>query len=404
MVDPCAPSLSFLPYRRVRCGERRLVPVLAANGYGPGSCVAVAPLEKGRVVHDRHPQIPLTRGRLSRLHGEAGVNGRTSIPAFPAFKRLELTDRQEVEGLTRGFPPYSDFNFVSLWCWDTHGLGEISRLNRNLVVQHKDYGTDEVFLSFLGTRAVADTAASLLSFAQRRGLPSRLRLVPEVVAADEELRNRFAVDEDPGSFDYVLSTEEWVELRGGRFRNKRNAIHAFERRYAPEFRVLDLRSRRVQRELVQLFLLWSEKRQRQGLGETRNELMALRRVFLLGEDEGLVGFGVYEAGAMRGFSVNGMLDGGYAIGHFWKADHELKGIYSYLLHRTCRYLVERGYRLFNIEQDLGKSGLAYSKHLYRPYHYLRKYTVTSRTDRAKAEASAQRSTGPDGGPGHRRIS
>jgi hypothetical protein len=297
------------------------------------------------------------------------------IPRFPTFKHLELSDRQEIEHLTAGFEPYSDFNFVSLWCWDTDGACQLSRLNDNLVIKLKDYGTDEVFLTFLGTQSVKETASLLLAYAERQGIPLELRLIPEA-AVTEALRESLFVEEDPGSFDYVLSVQEWTDMRGGRFRNKRNAVNALERRYFPEFRVLDLESRRVQQDIIRVFLLWSDKRQRFGLGETRNELLALRRIFSIPAYSGLVSFGVYSGDELLGFSINQLLPNNYAIGHFWKADHEFPGIYPFMLRESCRHLDSLNTLYFNIEQDLGKSGLANAKRLYRPCRLLRKYLVT----------------------------
>jgi hypothetical protein len=309
------------------------------------------------------------------------------IPRFPTFKHLELGDCEEIEQLTLAYEPYSDFNFVSLWCWDTDGACQLSRLNDNLVIKLKDYGTDEVFLTFLGTQAVKETAAMLLSYAERQGIPHELRLVPEAVLNDS-LHASMAVDEDPGSFDYVLSVPEWTEMRGGRFRNKRNAVNALERRYTPEFRILDLQSRRVQQDVIRVFLLWSDKRQRFGLGETRNELLALRRIFSIPADCGLVSFGVYSGEDLLGFSINQLLPNHYALGHFWKADHEFPGIYPFMLRETCRYLDGMGTQLFNIEQDLGKSGLANAKRLYRPCRLLRKYVISSPASRIERERPA----------------
>jgi uncharacterized protein len=299
------------------------------------------------------------------------------IPRFPTFKHLELCDRQEIEELTSGYEPYSDFNFVSLWSWDTDGACQLSRLNDNLVVKLKDYGTDEVFLTFIGTQAVKETAAMLLAYAERQGIPLELRLVPEAVLNDT-LRASLAIEEDPGSFDYVLSVHEWTEMRGGRFRNKRNAVNALERRYAPEFRVLDLQSRRVQQDIIRVFLLWSDKRKRFGLGETRNELLAIRRIFSIPAECGLISFGVYSGDELLGFSINQLLPNHYAIGHFWKADHEFPGIYPFMLRESCRHLDGLDTHLFNIEQDLGKSGLANAKRLYRPCRLLRKYVISGR--------------------------
>jgi hypothetical protein len=298
------------------------------------------------------------------------------IPRFPTFKRLELADRSEIEEITGQFEPYSDFNFVSLWCWDTDEQCQVSRLNDNLVVKIKDYSTDDVHLTFLGTNAIKVTAALLLAYAERQGVPHGLRYVPEIAAIDDSLQESLDVSEDPGSFDYVLSVREWTEMRGGRFRNKRNAVNVLERRHAPEFRTLDLRSRRVQQDIIRVFLLWSDKRQRFGLGETRNELLALRRIFTIPEDSGLISFGVYSDEELLGFSINQLLPNNYAMGHFWKADHEFPGIYPFMLRESCRYLNRCDTHFFNIEQDLGKSGLANAKRLYRPCRLLRKFIIS----------------------------
>jgi hypothetical protein len=281
-----------------------------------------------------------------------------------------------VERITAPLPPYSDFNFVSLWCWDTDGQCRLSRLGDNLVIQLKDYLTDQLIVSFLGTDSVPETSTALLEYVARRRMKPELRLVPEVSINACDLSDRVSVSEEVGSFDYVLSIDEWVALSGGRFRNKRNVIHRIERMHSVEFRLVDLSDRRTREEVVQLFLLWSDKRRRLGFDETRNELLAIRRSFQFGADPDIVSFGVFTDGILRGFSINQLLPNGYAIGHFWKADPSLTGVYAYLLHHTSRFLFERGYRYFNIEQDLGKSGLAKSKSLFRPHHLLKKYVIT----------------------------
>jgi hypothetical protein len=314
----------------------------------------------------------------------------SGIPRFPTFKHLELSDRLEIEQITSRFEPYSDFNFVSLWCWDTDGQCQLSRLNDNLIIKLKDYSTDEVHLAFLGTNSVKETSASLLAYAERQGIAHQLRFVPEVAAETAGLLETLDVAEDPGSFDYVLSVREWTEMRGGRFRNKRNAVNALERRYAPEFRVLDLGSRRVQQDIIRVFLLWSDKRQRFGLDETRNELLALRRIFSIPEASGLINFGVYSGEELLGFSINQLLPNSYAIGHFWKADHEFPGIYPYMLRESCRHLDALQTLYFNIEQDLGKTGLANAKRLYRPCRLLRKFIISPQTVAAHHSPSSTR--------------
>lgn len=71
------------------------------------------------------------------------------IPEFPNFKKIELSDQKEIESFTSKFPPYSDFNFTSLWSWDTHTNMQISILNKNLVIRFNDYLSDSFFYSLL---------------------------------------------------------------------------------------------------------------------------------------------------------------------------------------------------------------------------------------------------------------
>ena len=54
------------------------------------------------------------------------------IPEFPEFKILELSDREEIECVTKHFPPYSDFHFMQMWIWDIHEPVTLSKLNNNL--------------------------------------------------------------------------------------------------------------------------------------------------------------------------------------------------------------------------------------------------------------------------------
>ena len=75
------------------------------------------------------------------------------IPKFPQFKKIELSDRVDVEAHTSLFEPYSDFEFTCLWTWDMKGERMISELNNNLVVRFTDYNTHNPFLSFLGVIA-----------------------------------------------------------------------------------------------------------------------------------------------------------------------------------------------------------------------------------------------------------
>ena len=67
------------------------------------------------------------------------------ITNFPNFKKLGLEDKPLIESFVKRYLPYSDFNFVSLWSYDTDNSYEISYLNKNLVIKQDDYITNEPF-------------------------------------------------------------------------------------------------------------------------------------------------------------------------------------------------------------------------------------------------------------------
>ena len=135
------------------------------------------------------------------------------IPSFPQFKRLELNDKADIESFTRQFPPYSDFNFGSMWCWDTENRVHVCRLAEHLVVQSADDATGEPFYSFLGRGGSQSpqVAETLLARACAEGRQPRLKLVPHEVMALLHSPN-LLLWEDRASDDYIVDVGELVAL------------------------------------------------------------------------------------------------------------------------------------------------------------------------------------------------
>src|SRR3989344_5884162 len=102
------------------------------------------------------------------------------MPQFPQFKKLELSDKEEIEKFTGQFEPYSDFNFVSLYSWNTKDEFKICFLNGNFVVRFLDYDSLVPFYTFLGNTRVLDTLDTLTELAKSEGITTTLKMIPEV--------------------------------------------------------------------------------------------------------------------------------------------------------------------------------------------------------------------------------
>ncbi|MDE2133927.1 MAG: DUF2156 domain-containing protein [Alphaproteobacteria bacterium] len=297
-----------------------------------------------------------------------------TLPQFPEMKRLELADRDAIQRHTEQYPPYSDFNFISMYSWDTHSTILVSELNGNLVVRFADYQTGEPFYMFLGDCAVDDTARTLLSQSRREELEPALKLIPEWSAL---LLNpkMFSVSHEPDHMDYVEHVERLHTYSGRRFAGQRNGVNRF-RRDNPHarFEILDLRSVAVREQLMALFDEWSAQRR---AGADGHERAAFARCVEQCWGH-LLGTGiVHLSGRLIAVTVHECVGNGFAVNHFEKAlATEFRGVSAFLTQRTAHVLAELGVRHINIEQDLGIRGLRMNKRSYAPCDGLRKYRIS----------------------------
>jgi uncharacterized protein len=304
------------------------------------------------------------------------------IPQFPEFKKLELSDKKEVERYTEKYPPYSDFTFTSLWTWDTDAERRISELNGNLVVRFTDYITNEPFLSFLGSRNVTETAETLINFMQSNSMGSFLKLVPEI-SIRQINATRVLLHEDRDHFDYIFSPQKLSEFLGKTYDTKRNMINRFLRGHPnAEARIIDLTQQENQEHIQSLLETWilNKNKYNDDLDEAelKNEMRAIKRLFSEINNLDLVGIGVFSGEELLAFSITEELHEKYAVCHFAKANVDHAGAYEYLIREEAKHLVVNKLHSLNYEQDLGLPGLRAVKNSLRPEHFLKKYKIAIR--------------------------
>jgi hypothetical protein len=304
----------------------------------------------------------------------------TAIPRFPAFRRLELGDREAIDAIVGRFTPYSDFTFTSLWAWDTDESCAIAMLGENLVVRFKEYESDDHFYSYIGQDDVVVAAEILLAHASEQGLPAQLKLVPEVVIqADSRLEARFAVTPDRDNFDYLYDTTDWATFPSPRFRKHRKRLDRCQQHADLDVRRVDPADSWCQNAMVDLFHRWTAQKPAPE-GNHRHELAALKRVFSLDGCNPLSGCGFFDGERLVGFSLwEGLPGSCYAVSHFQKSDRAYPELSSWQAHEVGRFLAAEGYRLLNGEQDLGIPGLRNYKRSLQPDRLLRKYVIAAQS-------------------------
>lgn len=301
------------------------------------------------------------------------------IPKFPIFKKLTIQDKDVIEAFVRQYPPYSDYNFVSLWCYNTKDSIEISMLNENLVVKFLDYFGIEHFYSFLGSKKTEQTIITLLNYSQRNNAAKELILIPEInLISDKKVFENFLVTEDEDNFDYILSADSLSKLSGNKFGPKRNFVNRFTKNYPKAtVSIFDLNDPDIQAQMEKLFSIW-EKQTNKNSSETENELTAIRRLLKSASNFSLVCTGIFMEGELIAFSIDEVLKDNYAIIHFEKADTSYIGIFQYLKQQAAKHLNQLGCRYINYEQDLGIPGLRKAKKSWQPMDYLKKYIIKNK--------------------------
>ena len=298
------------------------------------------------------------------------------IPEFPKFKNLEFTDKKNIESIASKYPPYSDFNFVSMWCWNTKEEVRVSKLNANLVVEFNDYITGEAFYSFIGGNQINDTISKLLDLSESDLGRSKLKLVPEISVLGVN-KDIFSIEEDIGNYDYLYDVNLLSSCRGKSMETKRNLINRLIR-HSPNIKSnqIDLLNLDTQKKIFELLDRWEQNKiDLNKPVEKKNEAIALKRLFSVIESINLVGIGVFDEGTLIGFSINEILLEPYAITHFAKSDSTFPGVYAFLMKETCSQILCYNRSVLNYEQDLGLSNLRFSKQSFRPINFFKKYVI-----------------------------
>jgi len=299
------------------------------------------------------------------------------LPLFPAFEKLCIEHKEPIQEITKQYPPFSDFNFFSMWCYNTDGNCQVSVLNNSLIAKMKDYTSNKYFFTFLGDHDAEDVIEKLLKLAKTEKNTDRtLRMIPSInIERNENISRTFALQEDIDNFDYILSIEELAKLEGNKYYPHRNLVRRFAKQY-PEHEkvVLDLCNKAVQKDILELFLSWEHEK---GLKrkDSINELIALKRGLEAAKHFDLYGLGIYFNNKLVAFSIEEKVSDDYVVAHFGKATKQYLGIYDYIETESAKYYHSKNLKYLNYEQDLGIPGLRKAKLLWHPVKFLKKYII-----------------------------
>ncbi len=298
------------------------------------------------------------------------------IPKFPEFKKIELSDREEIERFTLKYDPYSDFDFESLWSWDVEGKYEFCELNGNLVVKLAEHFSNKPIYSFLGDINVNENLIKV--FEKIKSEPDSepsLKLVPEVVLKNIDF-SKFIIEIDLNNYDYIYDNHHISSYEGPKYAQKRKLYHRFSRNFpTKKVDILNLKDYNTQQKILKLSKIWAQnKSEDEDDLNLDKEFKAIER-FLQAEFDDVLCVGLFVENVLIGYQLFTLLPNKYAICHFGKTDISFHGAFEYMMSESSTILLKHGIVYLNTEEDLGLPHLRYTKNSYRPISFLRKYTI-----------------------------
>ncbi len=287
------------------------------------------------------------------------------------FTTVDLTSQKTYMKCTSAYASYSDFNFVSLFCWNVDNSAEFMINGNNMIIKLPDYTTGETTYSILGKDDIDSELVRLFE------ITDVLKLVPEETVEHIVDKSAYQITEDPDNFDYICDVSKVASLGGGALKKKRNKVHKFVLDMGTSVRVdgtLDPTDS-DKKELLSLFDKWTQENEDVTDLNTPEKLAFCRLVENF-QDLNLILTRIYHNEQLSGFSVNELLGEGYAVCHFEKAMLIHDNIYTFVAQQVAMELAKHDVQFVNWEQDLGIPGLRQSKQSYQPVRMLKKYTIT----------------------------
>ncbi|CAN5409884.1 phosphatidylglycerol lysyltransferase domain-containing protein [soil metagenome] len=301
------------------------------------------------------------------------------LPQYPEFTKLTIEHKSLIADFTGQFESYSDFNFTSLFAWDTDGSTSVSWLQGNLVIRLPDYMTAEPILSLLGVNNTDEVIRVLLKD------HGPMKLVPRVVVEDIKELSTFDIQEERDHFDYIYSTSHITHLEGREYKKKRNKIQSVLQSHSKTLtsEYTSSLTSTLGKEIMEVFDIWSiskkpKEAQSEYLdGDYTAERLALQRLLTHADQLDLRFTLIRDAGRLVAFSINERINSKTAICHFEKALDVHPQFSSYVAVEAVKDLWALGCKYVNWEQDLGIAGLRQSKQSFQPIELLKKYSIST---------------------------
>lgn len=233
----------------------------------------------------------------------------------------------------------------------------------------------EVYYSFpIGSGNKKEAVEALLMQAEKEKVSLRFAniLKQDKDFLEEHFKERFQIEADRESFDYIYTVEKLTTLSGRKLHGKRNHIARFKDRewsYEPM-------TEENKQECYNMNLKWCDRRACKWNSDMSDEQCALNKAIEYFTPLGLEGGVLRAEGEIVAFAIGEPLNADTYVVHFEKAFPDMQGAYPMINQQFVRNNCQ-DYTYVNREEDTGDEGLRKAKLSYYPDILLEKYNAVA---------------------------
>lgn len=280
----------------------------------------------------------------------------------------------------------SDYTFANNFMWFENADGYVRKVNGNLCLFIHNNESLTMLLPPLGNNMPAETLNECFEIMNAANPDSRQSKIDYVYAGYLDNVDFNAYEVERQNPDYIYLNSELMELRGNKYKTKRNEVNYFTKNFQFDYLPYSFAHREI---AVDLIYRWanlrlssisplSEKELDHFVELIELERNAIIRVLDRYEDLDLKGALIMINGRAEGITFGEKINENTASILIEKTNFQYFGISQYLFKEFCSR--EFGECAFvNVGDDLGFDNLRRVKMSYHPHSYGPKYTIRQKT-------------------------
>ena len=296
-----------------------------------------------------------------------------------AFRRAELEDKELMTSYFRKYESRScERTFVNNYLWSRRYPVTFAVVENTLVFKSED----KEHLSFAFPAGEDEDIKKVLpvlkQYCEERGYPFSLYMVSaeNFAKLNEWYPDRFEIEYNRNSADYVYEAEKLATLAGKKLHAKRNHINKFKATYEDRWSYESMSKDNLE-DCFQMALKWRQQNECEDNDDKCAEMCVTLNSLRLFEELELKGGVLRIDGEVVAFTIGEELSKDTFVVHIEKAFADIQGAYPMINQQFVEH--ECGaYTYINREEDTGAEGLRKAKLSYRPVFLVEKGKVTEK--------------------------